>query len=71
VGPGPRARDWPVGFNGLDVASNDEGSFALVHVSRRPLPLASCITGLPPVPLFLVAATVFRVSDRPAPGDRY
>jgi hypothetical protein len=26
------------GFNGLDVTSNDEGSFALTHASRRPLP---------------------------------
>jgi hypothetical protein len=28
------------GFNGLDVASNDEGSFALMHASRGP-PLRS------------------------------
>jgi hypothetical protein len=26
------------GFNGLDVASNDEGSFALMHASRGPPP---------------------------------
>jgi hypothetical protein len=57
------------GFNGLDVASNDEGSFALTHASRRPPPLASCSTGLPLAPLFPVAATVFRVSGRPASGD--
>jgi hypothetical protein len=56
------------GFNGLDVTSNDEGSFVLTHTSRRPLPLASCSTGLPLAPLFPVAATVFRVSGRPAPG---
>jgi hypothetical protein len=53
------------GFNGLDVASNDEGSFALMHASRRPPPLASCSTGLPLAPLFPVAATVFGVSGRP------
>jgi hypothetical protein len=29
------------GFNGPDVASNDEGSFVLVHTSRRPPPPAS------------------------------
>jgi hypothetical protein len=42
------------GFNGLDVASNDEGSFALTHASRRPPPLASCSTGLPLALLFPV-----------------
>jgi hypothetical protein len=42
------------GFNGLDVASNDEGSFVLMHASRRPPPLASCSTGLPLAPLFPV-----------------
>jgi hypothetical protein len=56
------------GFNGLDVTSNDEGSFALTHASRRPSPLAICSPRLPLAPLFLVAATVFRVSGRPAPG---
>jgi hypothetical protein len=59
------------GFNGLDIASNDEGSSALAHASRRLPSLASCSTGLPPASLFLVAATVFRVSDRPAPDGRY
>jgi hypothetical protein len=39
-------------FNGLDVASNDEGSFTLTHASRRPPPLASCSTGLPLALLF-------------------
>jgi hypothetical protein len=56
------------GFNGFDVASNDEGSFALMHASRRPSPLASCSIGLPLAPLFPVAATVFRASGRPPPG---
>jgi hypothetical protein len=55
-------------FDGLDVASNDEGSFGLTRASRRPPPLASCSTGLPLAPLFPVAVAVFRVSDRPAPG---
>jgi hypothetical protein len=56
------------GFNGFDVTSNDEGSFALTHASRRPPPLASCSTGLPLALLFPVSATMFRVSGRPAPG---
>jgi hypothetical protein len=29
------------GFNGFDVASNDGGSFAMTHTSRRPPRLAS------------------------------
>jgi hypothetical protein len=37
-----------------------------MHTSRRSLPLADCSTGLPLVPLFPVATTVFRVSGRPA-----
>jgi hypothetical protein len=56
------------GFDGLDVASNDEGSFTLMHASRRPMPLASCSTRLLLAPLFPVAATVFRVRGRPTPG---
>jgi hypothetical protein len=56
------------GFNGFDVASNDEGSFALTHASRRPSPLASCSPRLSLAPLFLVTAAVFRVSSRPAPS---
>jgi hypothetical protein len=56
------------GFNGFNVASNDEDSFALTHALRRLPPLASCSTGLLLAPLFPVAATVFRVSGMPAPG---
>jgi hypothetical protein len=62
----PRLRLF--GFNGLDIISNDEGPFALTHASGRPPLLASCSIGLPLASLFPVAATVFRVSDRPAPG---
>jgi hypothetical protein len=39
---------------------------ASTHASGRLPPLASYSTELPPAPLFPVAATVFRVSGRPA-----